>query len=355
MHTEWLDEQLDELLSGYPDWLMERYFLDGSGKPDTAKTTKVVGISYPRSSDYRTGKLREAASRIRGLHQATGIGLTQTIYLGWDRNAVGMAAKSHAVNEPQAHRAKLDARERERASRHNEYLTATRNFSDFGSVVASPVGQYMIDCETIERGFSRIVGGSEMTLAIHKTTTLGVYQGTFDFGVINGMMMLGQVGTVLDDFCAQEEHTGYTDSESGSEIDSISSEDESEDDSGDENEDDSEDEQNVGHKRKAPGIQPQGPPTKKAKTAADGDPREYLIRLKSRDTGTGEINSNAEKGTITFSGPDLSAFTGKVDMCGIGCGVIFSGRKVSATAPQRCDSWSSYSEGASEYARVRSW
>ncbi|KAH6847725.1 hypothetical protein B0I37DRAFT_431525 [Chaetomium sp. MPI-CAGE-AT-0009] len=333
MHTEWLEKRSDKSLSGHPNWLMEKYFVDGSGKPDTAKTTEVIGIPFPLPCNYDPGRLRKAAGRVRGLHHATGRGSTQTIYLGWDRGAVERAAKSHAAKESRADQAKADARERERASRHEKYLAVAGNPDDFGAVVPSPVGQYIIDCEYIERYYSGDIGKSGLTLDIHKTSTPGVYQATFDFGVIEGMMMLGHDKTILDEFCAQEEHSG--------------SEGESEDEGSDE-------ETTVGYKRKATGAQPRGGLLKKAKTVAGRKPKKYLVRLKSRDAGTGEIDYETQEGTITFGHPNLSVFTGKVDMC-IETGVTFKARKVSAVLGELRDSWSSYSEAEHEYARVHRW
>jgi hypothetical protein len=54
MYTEWLESISDDQISDHPDWIMDKYFVDGSGKPDPTKTAEVVGIPYPRSSDYRT-------------------------------------------------------------------------------------------------------------------------------------------------------------------------------------------------------------------------------------------------------------------------------------------------------------
>ena len=342
MHLEWVEKQSDGSLSDDPKWLMQKYFVDGLGEPDTTKTAKVVGISYPRRSNYDSAQLRKAARRVRGLHQATGFGATQTIYSGWNRGAVENAAKSHAVQKSRANKAKADARERERASRHDRYLTTIRNPDEFGPVVPSPAGQYMIDCEEIETGYSDDVRDSDLTLEIHETTTPGVYQATFHFGIIEGMMMLGHDEAVLEKFCADEDHERFTD-DCDSEDDGSGSEEES-----------SDEETAVGSKRKATSTETRGGPPKRAKAAARGKPKRYFVRLKSRDTGTGEIESYAEKGTVTFGGPDLSAFTGKVDMK-IGKGVIFKARKISARAPELRDSWSCYSEAAYGYARVRRW
>ncbi|KAK4120578.1 hypothetical protein N657DRAFT_636556 [Parathielavia appendiculata] len=69
--------QAKVLLAGktayHPEWVMERYFVDGPGNPDPTKTSEIVGIPYPRFSSYRAGQLHEAVSGIHGIHHATGI------------------------------------------------------------------------------------------------------------------------------------------------------------------------------------------------------------------------------------------------------------------------------------------
>jgi hypothetical protein len=107
-----------------------------------------------------------------------------------------------------------------------------------------------------------------------------------------------------------------------------------------------------GSKRKAAAKATTGRPRKKAKA---GKPRIYFVRLKSRDTGTGEINTEANEGKITFNGPTLSGFTGEANIGCIGLGVIFTARKMSAVPPDSWDSWDNYSEAAYEHARVSRW
>jgi len=172
MHTEWLEKLYEEELSGHLEWIMEKYFVNGSGKPDSTKTTEVVGIPYPHSSNYCTGQLRETAGRVSGLYHAIGWGLIQTIYLGWDQDAVKNAAKDHGAKEVQANQAKVDARVEERASKHKRYLANAEKHKR-GPSAPSPVGQYIIDCEEIESNWP--VLAEDMTLAIHANPTPGIY------------------------------------------------------------------------------------------------------------------------------------------------------------------------------------
>jgi hypothetical protein len=126
------------------------------------------------------------------------------------------AAKNHGAKEAQANQAKADAREEERASKHKRYL-ANAEKHKHGPSAPSPVGQYIIDCEEIESNWPELA--EDMTLAIHATPTPGIYQASFDFGVIEGIMMMSYDESILDRFCAQQEHDDDPDSEDDDEED----------------------------------------------------------------------------------------------------------------------------------------
>lgn len=89
MRAEWLATRSLSDLAENPQWAMEKYFLDAAGKPDSAKTTGVVGFPLPPFSSYRVSQLREAANRVPGLYEQTARGpSTQTVFIGWDERAV---------------------------------------------------------------------------------------------------------------------------------------------------------------------------------------------------------------------------------------------------------------------------
>lgn len=157
--------------------------------------------------------------------------------------------------------------------------------------------------------------------------------------------------SVLEQFCI----------ESGGGSDCTDSEDDEESDSQDERSEESEEEEtSLRSKRKAPGAKTKagatsGRPLKKAKTAAVAKPTKYFLCLKSRDPGTGQVEPNASKGTITFSGTDFSKFTGEAELSGIGRRVTFKARKISAVPTRFTDSWESLSAASYERARVGRW
>lgn len=72
MSAEWYDQlTLEEMVVTRPDALFKKYFLDKSGKPDPTKTTEVLAVTIPRSSNYRRQKVLEAAQKVDGLHNST--------------------------------------------------------------------------------------------------------------------------------------------------------------------------------------------------------------------------------------------------------------------------------------------
>ncbi|KAK4101281.1 hypothetical protein N658DRAFT_486301 [Parathielavia hyrcaniae] len=299
MHKEWLATLTEDQLSGNPECVMERYFVDSTGSPDPTKTSDVVGITFPYFSGYRAGQLREAVNRL----------------------VVDKAAKNHGAIE----KGEAEARERERASRHEAYLADARN-PESGSGAPSPVGEYIVDSEDIESNWPE--SAQDMTLSVHETNTPGIYQANFDFGVAEGVMMLGTDERLLGQFCKENEYS----------------------------EDDFHDEETLGSKRK--GSSSMGVCDRRRKRAkAGGRPGKYFVRLKSRDTGISQIFSEATAGTIHFGGPGLSSFKGEVNIKALGEVVDITARKVSAVpqGPEYWESWSSYSDAASERARVGRW
>lgn len=148
MHTEWLNTLKPKQLSIHPQWVMERYLLS-SGRPDRTKTTTVVGIPLPQHSTHRASEICEAASKVKGLHQATGQGnKTKTIFMGWNEVAVNKAAKNHDAKEAKETQAEENEREHELAEIHKDYKNTVKK--NKGSRTYSPVGSYTIECKHIK-------------------------------------------------------------------------------------------------------------------------------------------------------------------------------------------------------------
>ena len=341
MHAEWLCKLASDQLSGHPEWVIERYFLS-SGQIDQTKTTTVVGIPFPRYSDYRTSQMREAASKVTGLHQATGRGPeTQTIFMGWDSEAVDNAAESHAAQEMEEVQAAEKEREGERAELHTGYLNSLKRKK--GPKTYSPIGSYIVDCKEIEGGWSDQVG--DLSIDIRQTNKPVVFEASFDFGILEGIMIISTKTDALEQYCAQ------LDREAESEGEMLDwSEDEDED--REKIKVDNNKKLTAGFKRKAKALK--GPPPKKSKAQA-AQSRTFLLKLKCRETGEGEIQYMPEEGTIKFKDDNFASFTGEANLSFVGRKVPFTARKVSNTPAGYGNSWAEYSESAHEYARVSRW
>ena len=333
-------------------------------------STEVVGVPYHPHSEHSVGELLRAAVRVDGLHKAVGAGRTsKTVFLGWNADAVTKAAKEHALTEEKEAAKKEAERARERDAEHQRFVDQQKKKKKSGKSTSTPVGQYMIDCEEIEGNWDDT---DNLTVSIFaETSTPGnIYQAHFDFGVIEGIMMLGADEGALKDYCEDERASSGSESESESD---------SEQDDDDEDDEDDDDDSFItttatSRKRKAPppvattttkGKMKQAtakakagrPPNKKAKASAKKTTTTlYHVRLRSRDTGTGEINPDAKTGTIRFDGSGrYLSFSGKASFDAIGQEVVFKGRKIADTAPRSYETWSDYSWGAYESARVGRW
>ncbi|KAI0097351.1 hypothetical protein GGR51DRAFT_566558 [Nemania sp. FL0031] len=330
MHAEWLIQLTPEEISHHPEWAMEKYFLT-SGKPDGAKTTTVVGFPFDKHSSYSSGKLRKAADNISGLHHATGYGpQTQMIFVGWDSTAVNRAAKRHAGDEAKAMKAADEEREAERSESHSNYLKTLKRKK--GPKTYSPVGTYIVDCEEIEREWPD--QADDLSLDICETGEPGIYEASFDFGILEGVMIMGTDQMTVEQYCSQ------MDGESDDENDS------------------SEEERQSGSKRKhavaAPKSRGRGRPPKKTKPSPSQS-RKYHLKLRCAETMEGMIYYQPENGTITFQGNNMASFTGKASFPCVGTAVPFTARKTSDTVHGHGNSWSDYSEAAYERARVGRW
>ncbi|KAI1419720.1 hypothetical protein F5Y12DRAFT_205347 [Xylaria sp. FL1777] len=331
MHAEWLTQLTPQELSGNPEWIIERYFLT-SGQPDRAKTATVVGIPHDKYSSYRSGQLRDAVDQISGLHHATGNGPeTQTIFIGWDSAAVNQAAERHASEEAKAAKAANQEREQERSELHDEYLETLKRKK--GSKAYSPVGTYIVDCQEIEGQWPD--QADDLSLDIQATDEPGIYEASFDFGILEGVMIIGRDEMAVKQYCSQ------LDSES------------------DDEEDSSEDEKESGSKRKhaaaAPKSRGRGRPPKKAKASASSQSQKYHLKLRCAETVESMIYHEPSDGTITFQDKNMASFTGEASFPCVGTSVPFTARKTSDAVHGQGNSWSDYSEAAYERARVGRW
>jgi hypothetical protein len=78
-------------------------------------------------------------------------------------------------------------RQEQQTLKHERYLANAR------TIVPSPVEKYIVDSEEIERGYEV----KDLTLALRATCTSGLYQASFDFGVIEKIMMISADESML--------------------------------------------------------------------------------------------------------------------------------------------------------------
>lgn len=331
MHCEWIETQDREYVAGDVDWVMDAYFLRaGDRQPDRTKTTTVVAMPYHLHSEYRIGQMQEAARKVSGLHQETARGcITKTVFMGWDSAAVKKAASGHVAKEKKEFEAaekKLKEEEDELAAekteQHNEYLKSLKK----KKTNPSPIGGYTVDCEDVERNWPDLA--DELNLDIHATDEPGIFQACFDFGVIEGVMLIGTDITGLEQYGAQADREAEGDSE---------------EDGG---------RPQIGTKRKA--LSPnkdRGRPKK----AQAGTPQTYQLRSRHREQGEGVIDPDPAAGIIKFKDKNLAEFVGKADLSDVGSGVSFTARKITDEPCPRRREWADYSEEQYERERVGRW
>jgi hypothetical protein len=339
MHEEWLGKKADEDIADKPAWVLQKYFLT-DGRPDHTKAPKPVGIPLERGSQYRAGNLRNAVSGVSGLHHATAMGADQTIFIGWDAAEVKGAAAKHETEEASRLEAEEQTRLDNRTARHTAYLRTLHTAN--GPRRTSIEGTYIVDCDEIASQWPD--QGDEYVLSIGSTNEPGIYEASFDFGVLVGAMFISANLAALEEHCsAADLETNGWDEEG---------EEEEEEDYGSQGYD-SLAGQPSGNKRKASSLQEGTHAVKKPKTAAE-QITEFHLMLKCRETSEGQIYYQPEKGKMTFKDANLAAFDGVADLPCVGSAVPFTARKVSDTAG-RAASWEEFSRRNYDRANVDRW
>lgn len=223
--------------------------------------------------------------------------------------------------------------ERQRAAAHAEYLFLTPRASP------SIIGKYIVDCETLEKGYDNT---DNLELTIANTPLPGIYQATFDFGILEGVMMLSADEYMLSYFSEKEfppATSGTSGAAPASEVGF-----------------DSADEEEVpkarpaaGPKRKSNHENTSRP--RKAAKAANGSsgssgskPTKLHLCMRSRDNGSGEINPDPYHGTI-IANADFTVLMAKANIVCVG-DTSFRARKVSDMPENSWARWEDYGHAA---------
>lgn len=329
MSAQWHDQlTLGEMASSYPDHIFKKYFLDASGRPDRTKTTEVLAVTIPGNSSSQKRAVLEAAHKVKGLHCYEGFtstGSSDTLYIGWNRLAVFDESHDHRHKMERNKIQQVDFRSQKRKSMHTDYL---REAQAKGKKACSPVGKYIVDCAEIENGFPGI---GDLTLDLCESGEPGIFEAHFNFGPIEGIMILSHEKSALHQHCLDlEKDSCYGDDD----------EDEGED---EDNGEEDGDQPAAGSKRKA--TRGGGGLPKKAKSSS-AQPLQFFMKMRGRETGEGQIMmGDAAEGVIKFDNSRYSKyarFSGVVDMEYVADNVSFIARKVCGTPHKNQGSWSSY-------------
>ncbi|KAJ5721962.1 uncharacterized protein N7483_009896 [Penicillium malachiteum] len=158
--------------------------------------------------------MTEAVKKVKGLvHKFQKGTQTHAFYMGWDKAAVEEAAKEHLLKDQliaqketeeakkkqevdmKKYEAEMKKRKMERTRLHTSYLRKARKNQ------ASPVGSYIVDCEEIEEQWPD--QADNMTIDIHPTNEPGIFKAEFDFGVLDGVMILGADEATVARYCSR--------------------------------------------------------------------------------------------------------------------------------------------------------
>ncbi|RYP24161.1 hypothetical protein DL765_000656 [Monosporascus sp. GIB2] len=179
------------------EFLFKKYFLGPSGKPDNTKTTEVLAVPIPPSSHYRKGRVIDGARNVRGLYYE--FGSRDTLYTGWDRVVVARAASAHGAKAERQRKQEKDERDRKRKSMYSDYMREAQRAK--GEKGWSHVGRYIVDCKQIEGQWPEET--KIMRLSIYETGHSDIFAASFNFGVIEGIMVLSSRKGVLEQYCAR--------------------------------------------------------------------------------------------------------------------------------------------------------
>lgn len=206
---------------------------------------------------------------------------------------------------------------------------------------ATIVGSYGITCEEISRNWP---DHEELTMGIAESSSPGVCEGCFDFGAVEGVLLISTDQSLLDERVAEldmEDRRERDDYDYDEGFDEYGQKKDGEEDS-----------------REQPVLTGDTREAEPAEVAPEGQKamaaRSLKFRLLSRgqENGEGETDYIPCPGEIKFSDDKFTTFTGEMDICFLGCVEIVGERVSDAGAG---GDWNAYTEHAYEEARVGRW
>lgn len=190
--------------------------------------------------------------------------------------------------------------------------------SGSGASTATIIGGYAISCKAIKEEWPD--QGDDLALDINNSNTPGVFEASFDFGILEGAMVLSKSETLL------EEH-----------IEKLEEEDS-----------DSSDEDSPGRDN----------PKKVASKGLSANNLEFHLQWRGRSLSDDTEYSGPYYGSIKFTSKTFKKFSGTVDLAFVGGSVEIKGEKVTDEATGDASDWNDYGEpryeeSKSAYARYK--
>ncbi|KAJ4320376.1 hypothetical protein N0V84_005870 [Fusarium piperis] len=337
---------------------MDYYFMT-NGEPDQTKTPEAFAVH----GFSGRASLHNMAEKVPGLHTMSGgPDENRTLCIGWDRSAVSRLAM---IISNQAYEEEKKKRESEWEKAMEEHENYVLNFDQGGSPqrkksrtgkgkpsqsfdLGRCIGSYVVKCDTVSDGWSSM-GDFTMDICEGKRGTL---MADYDFGIIQGTMLLSKSEETLDALTGTEDDSGDCpdDVDNSEELD-------------DDDDDDDDDEEGYKRSKKkkrlakdvAAGEKCAAPALKRRKVVPSLTRRVYY-RLRGRETGEGEILPDPESGHLDFLSDNCISFVGLAYYFPYADkNVEFRGYKVSDVPKKRAAEWDEFSFGAYECARRGRW
>ena len=342
------------------DMFLQKYFLDEGGKPDRSKTPTPI----PLPGFLQRSQMHAAAECVPGLQtHSAGQGDDRTIVVGWDRSAVwrvaGQVAEQSALKQQDVEEAEWD----KLMQRHEAFVAQARSRYRADEFSIYEIGGvYVIECEEMGSYSSADSYNNDMRLKIAERNLDG-WVGMFDFGVLEGIMLLDESkeNLALRVESLDRKSDEYDDEDVlGGEADDGSLEDDgSEEDDGSQPDANENTSPAASQKRKASSPSLTSRPHKKQKQPQlKPNGGTVFLQWRGAETGEGVIqidNSNEHVGQLDFCDNDGFEFEGIADFGFVGRKIRFHGYKVQSMDGPATRFWGDYSGAAYERARVGRW
>ncbi|KAM0418911.1 hypothetical protein ACHAPT_012176 [Fusarium lateritium] len=329
---------------------MNYYFLT-DGQPDPTKTPTAFAVY---GFDGRS-RLHAISEKIPGLSTCSGgSDESRTLCIGWDCDAVSRLARSIDRQAHEEEKKKQESKWEKAMEAHENYVSkssqgslsqgnkkrTTKGKASRSFELGRCKGSYVIKCDTVSDGWSM----SDFTMDICEGKR-GTLIADYDFGVIQGTMLMSDCEETLDALAGTGDDSGeaWDSEEYGTDYGEMGSEDE---------------DGPKAKKRLAKGVgtrKKAGPAPKRRKIAPSLARRVYY-RLRGLETGEGQILSDPESGHLDFLSNSCATFVGLAyHLPYQGKNVEFRGYKVSDVPKKKAGEWDDFSWEAYESARKGRW